>query len=77
MPKRARELSAKEVRDLRHPGRGRNVVFPVGGVAGLLLQMTPTGARSWVLRTTVGARRRDIGLGGYPDVTPAQARDRD
>ena len=76
MPKKARELSAKEVRDLKHPGRGRNAVFPVGGVAGLLLQITPTGARSWLLRTMVGDRRRDIGLGGYPDVTLAQARER-
>ncbi|ATX66237.1 tyrosine-type recombinase/integrase [Roseinatronobacter bogoriensis] len=76
MPKKARELSAKEVRDLKHPGKGRNVVFPVGGVAGLLLQITPTGARSWLMRTTVGSRRRDIGLGGFPDVTLAQARER-
>lgn len=76
MPKKARELSAKEVRDLKHPGRGRNAVFPVGGVAGLLLQITPTGARSWLLRTIVGDRRRDIGLGGFPDVTLAQARER-
>ena len=76
MPKKARELSAKEVRDLKHPGKGRNAVFPVGGVAGLLLQITPTGARSWLLRTTVGDRRRDIGLGGYPDITLAQARER-
>jgi integrase len=76
MPRKARELSAKEVRDLKHPGKGRNVVFPVGGVAGLLLQITPTGARSWLMRTTVGSRRRDIGLGGFPDVTLAQARER-
>lgn len=76
MPKAAPEMSAIEVKRLRHPGRGRNVTFAVGGVSGLQLQITPTGARSWVLRTTVGRRRRDIGLGGYPDVTLAQARER-
>ena len=54
----------------------------VGGVAGLLLQCRPPldgdkiGTRSWILRITVGAKRRDIGLGGYPDVTLAQARER-
>ena len=31
------------------------------------------GARSWILRTTVGARRSDIGLGAYPAVTLAEA----
>lgn len=48
----------------------------MGGVAGLSLQVTETGARSWILRATIGARRRDVGLGPYPDVTLAQARER-
>lgn len=76
MPKVARELSPLEVKRLQHPGNGRNVTFAVGGVSGLLLQITPTGGRSWVLRIKVGGRRRNIGLGGYPDVTLAQARER-
>ncbi|MEN9012776.1 MAG: integrase arm-type DNA-binding domain-containing protein [Yoonia sp.] len=76
MPKKVSELSAKEVRDLKHPGRGLNVTYPVGGVAGLLMQITPTDARSWVLRTMIGSKRREIGLGGFPDVTLAQARER-
>ncbi|MGA9333834.1 MAG: Arm DNA-binding domain-containing protein, partial [Rudaea sp.] len=46
----------------------------IGGVAGLLLQVAKGGSRSWVLRVRVGTKRRDIGLGGYPDVTLAQAR---
>jgi integrase len=45
----------------------------VGNVAGLLLQCTETGARTWLLRTVVGTKRREIGLGGYPDVTLAEA----
>lgn len=48
----------------------------VGGVAGLLLQVSPTGARSWILRVWIGTKRRNIGLGGYPDVTLAQAREK-
>jgi len=76
MPKVAKELSPLEVKRLQHPGQGGNVTFAVGGVSGLLLQVTPTGGRSWLLRTKVGGRRRHIGLGGYPDVTLAQARER-
>ncbi|MGQ4879806.1 tyrosine-type recombinase/integrase [Billgrantia sp. LNSP4103-1] len=71
MPKKARELSAVEVKRLTEPG-----LYAVGGVAGLHLQIAKTGARSWVLRATVGAKRRDIGLGGYPDVTLASAREK-
>ena len=76
MPKLARELSPIEVKRLGHPGRGRNVTFAVGGVTGLLLQITPSGSRAWLLRIKVGDRRREMGLGGYPDTTLAQARER-
>ncbi len=76
MPKIAKELSALEVKNLRHPGVGRNVCFPVGGVAGLYLQITPSAGRSWLLRTTIANKRREIGLGGYPDITLSQARER-
>lgn len=77
MPKIARELSAIEVKRLAHPGgTDSNVTFAVGGVAGLLLQTTPKGARTWLLRTAVGAKRREIGLGAYPEVSLAAARDR-
>ncbi|MCZ4261063.1 Arm DNA-binding domain-containing protein, partial [Limimaricola sp. G21655-S1] len=45
--------------------------------AGLfMLQITPKGGRTWLLRMVVGNRRREIGLGGYPEVSLAQARDR-
>lgn len=70
MAKIAKELSALEVGRLRAPG-----LHAVGGVAGLYLQVTHTGARSWVLRAVVGAKRRDIGLGGFPSVTLAGARE--
>jgi integrase len=76
MPRVSKELGALDVKRLEHPGKGRNVTFAVGGVTGLLLQITPNGGRTWVLRALVGEKRREIGLGGYPDVTLAQARDR-
>ena len=47
----------------------------VGGVAGLALEVTPAGTRSWVLRVQVGSKRCDMGLGGFPDVTLAGARE--
>lgn len=76
MPRQAKELSPIEVKRLGHPGRGGNVTFAVGGVSGLLLQVTPNGGRSWLLRAAVAGKRREIGLGGYPDVMLAQARER-
>ncbi|MER9530162.1 tyrosine-type recombinase/integrase [Mesorhizobium sp. M0309] len=77
MPKIAKELSALAVKNLKHPGSATrtNVVFAVGGVAGLMLQITPGGGRSWLLRTMVAGKRREIGLGGH-DVSLGEARDR-
>ena len=71
MPKIAKELSAIEVSRLIAPG-----FHSVGVVAGLALQVSNPDARSWVLRVKVGSKRRDMGLGRYPDVTLAQAREK-
>ena len=76
MPRQAKEMTALDVRRLKHSGEGRNVTVAVGGISGLLLQLTPNGGRTWLLRTSIAGRRREIGLGGFPDVTLAQARDR-
>lgn len=70
MARKARELSALEVSRLTAPGR-----HTVGGVAGLAMQVTDTGARSWILRVMVGGKRREMGLGGFPDVTLAGAKE--
>ena len=70
MARKARELGAFQVQNLKEPG-----LHFVGGVAGLALQVLNSGGRSWILRVMVGNRRRDMGLGGYPDVTLSQARE--
>ena len=44
-------------------------------VRGLCLVVNQSGSRSWVLRIVTGGKRRDIGLGGYPDVLLEDARD--
>jgi hypothetical protein len=75
MPRRAKELTALDVKRLTHPGGVRNATIAVGGVAGLVLHLTPSGARSWILRVQVGEKRREIGLGSYPEVPLARARD--
>jgi hypothetical protein len=39
-----------------------------------MLLVKASGARSWVLRYQLKGRRRDMGLGPYPEVTLAEAR---
>jgi integrase len=70
MARKATELGALAVSRLDRPG-----FYLVGSVAGLALQVLPTGGRTWILRATIGDRRRDMGLGGYPDMPLADARE--
>lgn len=69
MPKLAKELSPIEVSRIHN--KGLNFV---GVIPGLGLQVKGN-ARSWVLRTRIAGKTRDIGLGGFPAVTLAQARE--
>ncbi|WP_022975328.1 tyrosine-type recombinase/integrase [Nevskia ramosa] len=71
MPRIAKELRALEVERLKTPG-----TWSVGTVPGLYLQVKDSGARSWVLRASIGGRRREMGLGGYPAVKLAGAIER-
>jgi integrase len=70
LPRRSRELKVIEIKRLAAPGR-----HPVGGVDGLYLNITETGARSWILRVMVKGKRRHIGLGSFDDVSLAEARE--
>lgn len=71
MPKKAKERSALDVKRFSKTGR-----HAVGGVAGLLMVVVPSGAKYWILRVLVGGKRRDIGVGGFPDVSLAEAREK-
>lgn len=71
MGRKIKALSSIEVQRLTTPGMNF-----VGEVAGLALLVSDTGARSWILRTMIAGKRRDMGLGGFPDVTLADARRR-
>lgn len=46
----------------------------LGDGGGLYLQVTSAGARSWIYRFMLQGRRREMGLGPYPDVSLASAR---
>lgn len=44
--------------------------------AGLWLNVTPAGSKSWLHRFMIQGRARSMGLGGFPDVGLAEARDK-
>ena len=70
MPKRAKELTARHVASLKENG-----CYAAGGVVGLYLNIRGA-SRCWILRIKVGKRRREFGLGSYPEVTLAVAREK-
>ena len=61
-------LTALAAKTLSKPGRH-------GDGNGLYLNVAPSGSKSWVQRIVIHGRRRDIGLGPYPAVSLARARD--
>ena len=69
MPKRILEKTALEVSRLRTDG-----VYSVGGAPGLHLQIIG-GSRVWVFRYRFMHQRRRMGLGSYPAVSLAAARE--
>lgn len=91
MPPRAKELTPTQIKGLKHPGGDKPVRVAVGGVSGLHVQIWPSGAKSWVLRTRYGEwaetrlkdgtiqrgrKKRELGLGAYPDILPGAARNK-
>jgi len=63
----ARHLTAAFVRTVAAPGK-------YGDRHGLILRVLPTGSKQWIWRGTVRGRRVDLGLGGYPYTSLAEAR---
>src|SRR2546430_1416143 len=61
-------LSAVRVQSVRKRG-----YYGDGG--GLYLRVAPGGAKGWIFRYGGRGRRRDMGLGGYPAISLARARE--
>ena len=61
------KLSAIQTKRINRPGRH-------GDGDGLYLNLSTTGAKSWVQRVVADGRRRNIGLGRFPAVSLTQAR---
>lgn len=91
MPRLATEMTPAQIKRLKHPGGDRPVLVAVGGISGLMIQVRPSGSKSWVLRGRYGKwhikanasgqkirerKKREIGLGPYPEVLPGEARDK-
>ena len=64
-----RQLTAAFVRTVTVPGK-------YGDQHGLILRVAPSGSKQWIWRGTIRGKRRDLGLGGYPYTTLAEARQR-
>ena len=67
MPRK--KLTDAFVKNVRRAGK-------YGDEHGLILRVRPTGSKQWIWRGTVGGRRVDLGLGGYPYTTLREARER-
>ena len=62
-------LTTAKAKSLSKPG-----LHGDGGT--LYLCVKPSGAKSWIQRVVIDGRRHDIGLGGFPVVSLAKARER-
>lgn len=62
------KLTVNQVKALEKPG-----LHADGGT--LYLRVAPGGSKQWMQRLTIDGKRRDLGLGGFPLVSLAEARD--
>ena len=65
--RRFQRLTALSITRAKTPG-----YFHDGG--GLYLQVAPAGSKSWIFRFSLAGKRREMGLGPYPRVSLAAAR---
>lgn len=68
MPRQSNKLTARKVSSLRVPGR-------YGDGAGVWLQISPEGGKSWLFRYALNGRSRMMGLGPVDLVSLTEARD--
>jgi integrase len=66
---RLHKLNVSKVGSLKEPG-----LYSDGGC--LHLRVAPGGSKQWVFRYSLGHRTRDYGVGPYPTLSLAEARDR-
>ncbi len=64
-----RGLTAAFVRTVKEPGK-------YGDQHGLMLRVMPSGSKQWVWRGTMRGKRVDMGLGGFPYTSLAEAREK-
>ena len=62
-------LNPTQIKGITDPGKYRDN-------NGLYLVVTRAGSKQWVQRIVIGGKRREMGLGGYPTVTLAKAREK-
>ena len=62
-------LTVTQVKAIKAPGR-------YGDGQGLYLNVAIGGSKNWVQRIVIDGTRRDLGLGGFPAVTLAKAREK-
>lgn len=63
-------LTAKAVENLSPKAKP----YRISAGGGLLLTVSPSGSKTWTVRWMLDGQRRDMGLGGYPTVSLAEAR---
>lgn len=63
-----RKLTVVEAKSIKSPGFYR-------ADETLYFNIAPGGSKSWIQRFTINGKRRDIGLGGFPLVSLAEARE--
>jgi integrase len=68
MPRVVHRLTAIKVSNIKAKG-----LYPDGG--GLYLRATSTGTKSWIFRFTRGGITHDMGLGPFPSISLARARE--
>ena len=61
------QLTAAFVKSVTLPGK-------YGDQHGLICRVSPSGSKHWIWRGTIRGKRRDLGLGGYPYTSLAEAR---
>src|SRR3954447_3451994 len=69
MARQSKKLTALDVKNITKPGRHADG-------DGLYLNVAKGGSKSWVFWFMRAGRRREMGLGGYPAVSLADAREK-